>query len=120
MVGKILRGIWSFIFWSYERGTWQYDLMCALILAFIFLTPHGTFTDCPRPAPGQVVAVSGTNGPAYRIDATVLAGSVRSLQLSARQVLEEVTGRRIKIRQMRPILDAQGHVAAYEVVTEAP
>lgn len=120
MVGRILRSIWSFIFWSYERGTWQYDLMCALILVFVFLTPRSTFTDCPRPAPGQVVAISGSDGPGFRIEATVLAGSARSLQLSARQVLEEVTGRRVKIRQMRPILDAQGHVRAYEVITEAP
>ncbi len=29
--------------WSYERGTWQYDLLCLLILAFIFLTPKEWF-----------------------------------------------------------------------------
>lgn len=29
------------IFWDYERGTWQYDLMCLLIVAFIFLSPKG-------------------------------------------------------------------------------
>ena len=28
------------IFWSYERGSWQYDVICAAILAFIFLTPR--------------------------------------------------------------------------------
>ncbi len=27
------------IFWTYERGGWQYDILSALILAFIFLTP---------------------------------------------------------------------------------
>ncbi len=34
--GKILA-------WSYERGTIQYDIMCALILAFIFLIPPSCF-----------------------------------------------------------------------------
>jgi len=29
--------------WSYERGTWQYDIIVALILAFIFFTPPGFF-----------------------------------------------------------------------------
>ena len=29
--------------WSYERGTWQYDIICALILAFIFFTPQKLF-----------------------------------------------------------------------------
>lgn len=31
------------IFWDYERGTWQYDLMCLLIVAFIFLSPKAWF-----------------------------------------------------------------------------
>ena len=31
------------ILWSYERGTWQYDLLCFLILVFIFLTPSSFF-----------------------------------------------------------------------------
>ena len=31
------------LFWSYERGTWQYDLLCVLILAFIFFTPNDLF-----------------------------------------------------------------------------
>jgi hypothetical protein len=27
------------ILWRYERGSWQWDVLCLLILAFIFLTP---------------------------------------------------------------------------------
>jgi len=33
----------NILLWSYERGTWQYDLFCLLILAFIFLTPSSWF-----------------------------------------------------------------------------
>lgn len=33
----------SIILWSYERGSWQYDLLCIVILAFIFLTPNYIF-----------------------------------------------------------------------------
>jgi hypothetical protein len=29
--------------WSYERGTLQYDIICALILLFIFLVPRSCF-----------------------------------------------------------------------------
>ena len=36
------------IFWSYERGSWQYDIIVVLILAFIFLTPARWFHDRPR------------------------------------------------------------------------
>lgn len=35
-IGKVL-------FWTYRRGSLQYDLMCAVILAFIFLTPVEVF-----------------------------------------------------------------------------
>lgn len=29
----------NIILWRYERGTWQYDIFCLLIIAFIFITP---------------------------------------------------------------------------------
>ncbi len=32
-----------FILWDYLRGTWQYDIFCLLIIAFIFLTPKAWF-----------------------------------------------------------------------------
>ena len=31
------------LFWTYPRGGWQYDIVSALILAFIFLTPPSFF-----------------------------------------------------------------------------
>ena len=34
-----LRVLWNFFFWTYERATWQYDLMVIAILAFVWLTP---------------------------------------------------------------------------------
>lgn len=33
----------NFIQWNYARGTWQYDIFCLLIIAFIFLTPKPWF-----------------------------------------------------------------------------
>ena len=35
------------VFWVYERGSWQYDIIVAVILAFIFLTPRSVFNDRP-------------------------------------------------------------------------
>jgi hypothetical protein len=39
-IRKIARSIFV---WSYERGTLQYDIICALILAFIFFVPRSCF-----------------------------------------------------------------------------
>lgn len=38
--GGMFRNI---LIWTYERGTLQYDIICALILAFIFLVPRSCF-----------------------------------------------------------------------------
>ena len=32
-----------FLLWSFERGSNQYDVICGIILAFIFLTPPSAF-----------------------------------------------------------------------------
>lgn len=31
------------ILWRYERASWQWDVLCLVILAFIFLTPKAWF-----------------------------------------------------------------------------
>jgi hypothetical protein len=33
----------NIILWSYERASWQWDVLCLLIVAFIFLTPKVWF-----------------------------------------------------------------------------
>src|SRR5690606_10228727 len=41
--GRILgipgRMLWNALFWTFDRATWQYDLMVIAILAFVWLTP---------------------------------------------------------------------------------
>ncbi|HLV01061.1 MAG TPA: hypothetical protein VKZ59_07325 [Acidobacteriota bacterium] len=38
-----MKTIARIIYWRYKRGSWQYDILCALILGFIFLTPREVF-----------------------------------------------------------------------------
>jgi hypothetical protein len=38
-----LAAIARVIFWRFRRGSWQYDILCGLILVFIFLTPKSVF-----------------------------------------------------------------------------
>jgi hypothetical protein len=47
----ILSTLKKILFWSYERGSLQYDLMCVLILAFIFLSPNRVFQSRASTAP---------------------------------------------------------------------
>lgn len=48
---SLLIGIKNVLLWSYARGTWQYDLLCLLIVATIFLIPSSFFGDRDRVAP---------------------------------------------------------------------
>jgi hypothetical protein len=57
-----------FILWDFPRGSWQYDVMVGLILAFIFLTPKTIFRDQPKEASFTVLR----NG--FFLDPQVLAG----------------------------------------------
>ncbi len=43
-MGKTRGILRSLLVWTFERGTLQYDIICALILAFIFLVPKSCFT----------------------------------------------------------------------------
>jgi hypothetical protein len=57
----ILSTLKKILFWSYERGTWPYDVMCVLILAFIFLSPNGIFQS--RLSATPVIVRSAEIGP---------------------------------------------------------
>lgn len=44
----ILRFIKNCFLWTYARNTWQWDVLCVLILAFIFLSPKTWFVSSER------------------------------------------------------------------------
>mgnify|MGYP001378634092 CR=1 FL=1 len=41
--------VWRALFWTYDRATWQYDLMVIAILAFVWLTPPSWLGDPMAP-----------------------------------------------------------------------
>jgi hypothetical protein len=58
----------NIVWWAYERASWQWDVLCLLILAFIFLTPKVWFekrerlTTQTQPPAVKVVEVSSNAG----------------------------------------------------------
>ena len=46
--------VWHALFWTFERATWQYDLMVIAILAFVWLTPPGWIGDPTASGPGLI------------------------------------------------------------------
>ena len=54
--------VWHALFWTFERATWQYDLMVIAILAFVWMTPPGWLGDPTASGPG----LAGLLGAALR------------------------------------------------------
>ena len=44
----LLTTLKKIFFWNYARNTWQWDLLCVVILIFIFLTPNWWFSSGER------------------------------------------------------------------------
>jgi hypothetical protein len=113
------------LFWSYERGTWQYDLAVLLILIFALATPRRWFHDQPESgglaAPGQVELISKEgNRLTYRVDARILAPPTKlalqtELHTALKEALPELHSGNFSIANIEPLRDEQGVVIAYQV-----
>ena len=49
-----LRAVWHALYWTFERATWQYDLMVIAILGFVWLVPPGWLGDPTASGPGLI------------------------------------------------------------------
>ena len=121
--GQILNRIF---FWSYERGTWQYDVAVALILVFVLLTPTRWFRDQPQvglPVNSTQVELLSKSGELeiYKVDARALAPPERTPALSndlhsaLQKASPALSDGRFSIGKIEPIRDASGTVIAYQV-----
>jgi len=118
---RIWRTITSFIWWSYDRGSLQYDVMVTLILLFIFLAPRKiNFKDKPierTPHPTRVVLIpDAESGYVYQVDAQQVAGKdAAAIQNYLQRVIEPIIAGEVEIARYEPVRDKNGRVVAYKV-----
>jgi hypothetical protein len=70
------------ILWDHERGTWQYDVFCLLIIAFIFLSPKMGARDREKPATRAAL----TNVKTIEFSPDTIVNSIRLPAKSADQM----------------------------------
>src|ERR1700685_4053075 len=81
---SLWRGFVRTVFWSYERGSWPYDLMVVAIVAFVLLTPRKWFHDRPQSSDFEQSGIqfvsenSDDQTFTYRLDARVLSPEKRA------------------------------------------
>lgn len=83
------------ILWKYERASWQWDVLCLLIVAFIFLTPKQWFDRKDRLATQTTRVVVKQHE--FSPDRTELRAKVR--RLSGNESAEVVEWRESKDEQ---------------------
>lgn len=119
-----MTGIWrtirDYLFWSYERGTIQYDVMVTLILLFVFLSPRLiNFKDKPvernPQGTGVVVIPDGQDGLVYQIEGRAVQGKDDAgIRADLLAVIEPVSGE-VSISRYEVIRDRSGHILSYKV-----
>ena len=98
-------------FWNYARNTWQWDILCVVILIFIFLTPKSWFENSERRgyAAHQNPTASTVFISPELIENTQDKGKVE-------QVVRNFTGRNdVQVVNIRKVVDKDGNTLGYEV-----
>jgi hypothetical protein len=116
------------IFWSYDRGTWPYDLAVVGIVLFVLLTPRGWYHDQPQvgpaltPAEVQLYSEDAATGiKTYRVDARLIASPVHTPQFDKdihdllRKNVPELRGRRFEVKQYEAVRVGDGRIVSYDV-----
>jgi hypothetical protein len=98
-------------FWNYARNTWQWDVLCVVILILIFLTPKSWFENSERRASRMHQNPTAS---------TVLVGPelVENAQDKGQveQVVRTFTGRNdVQVLNVRKVVDKDGKTRGYEV-----
>lgn len=122
------RAIVRVLFWSYERGTWQYDLAVAGIVLFVLFSPfYIHYSDQPSvgPPPAQALvqlrAVAVGQISTYRVDARLLATPVRTPELendlheTVQKNVPDLNNGHFEILRIDPIHGEGGTIAYYDV-----
>lgn len=112
LIGRTLKG---YLFWTQTRGSFHYDIMVTLILAFIFIAPHFIdFKDKPpmRQAHPTDIVVSA-DGKIYQVDASAVdAQDEGMVRANFQRVLKPIAGA-VTVERVEQVRDGSGHVVAY-------
>jgi hypothetical protein len=104
-MGMIVNVLKKFLFWSYDRGSWQYDVLCAVILAFIFFGPNSVFHS----------ADGATAPPVFVKYEEVGTVEVGSYDKTFSDYFSRKYNRKVKATNIEQLLDSAGNVKGYLV-----
>ncbi|HXG94039.1 MAG TPA: hypothetical protein VNN73_16975 [Blastocatellia bacterium] len=106
----VLATLKKVLFWSYERATWQYDIMVVLILAFIFFAPNKIFHSQRE---GSTYQQHGS--PVYVTRDEVGEVQADRLQQRISELLSTRAGRKVEVIRVEDVVDNSKQPTGYLV-----
>lgn len=115
-MGRILK---SYFYWTYERGSFHYDVMVTLILAFIFITPFvWNYGDRPQPdklaANSVMVKLTGPGTYVYDVPAKSIQNGTTPLATQLEQQIESISGA-VTLDSYEAVRESGGKILSYRV-----
>lgn len=102
--------------WTYERNTWQWDTLCALILVFIFFTPKSWFEGSEPHLRSKHQSPVSTM---VLISTEVIENERDTVRL--REHIRALTGRDdVEVGAIRKVVDKEGKTLGYQVDIRSP
>ena len=107
----MLSALRKLFFWNYARNTWQWDILCVVILIFIFLTPKSWFENSER----RGYAAHQNRTASKVLIGPELIGNTQD-KVKVEQVVRAFTGRSdAQVVDIRKVVDKDGNTLGYEV-----
>jgi hypothetical protein len=111
----VLSGLKRVILWDYPRASWQFDVIVAVIVLFIFATPREWFRDQPRtPQSSAIPLLPGS----YWLEPELLADTPEEQRLArASSVLQSKYHKQQTVTQLQPIYNSEQELQGFIVFT---
>jgi hypothetical protein len=108
----------KWLFWSFSRGSFQYDVLCALILIAIFLIPRTVFNDRPDymrvPESGIGRSGDGDGNDVYTVKLEESLATPAAEQWALGQLEAFLTGEAgSMVFRSEPVYNTRGHLVAF-------
>ncbi len=114
----------SYFFWTHQRGSFHYDVMVTLILAFIFVTTRlWDYGDKPRSTAANIQQVVITGDGSHGLIVTIQASDVNVapaapdavVKKALKKAMEPVLGDSMYVERWELSRDSQGNPKAWKI-----
>ncbi len=110
------KGLKRLILWDYQRGVWQYDVICGAILLFIFASAPKWFRDQPQiPNAAEITSLPTHQGEsAFWVEPDLVTAIPEDKRLAKiGDILTARTRKKHVVTGIEPIYDSEQEVIGY-------